>query len=167
MIGEPDDPKSVLLQGLGADAISGNPLVRAMLVTVQLNDKPRFKADKIDNVRSDGLLTAKLESGELTAPQSLPQFAFNIGLFAAKFPGEFVLHDPPSPAASLRNAAPSPTRGEGNQPPVPPNFTFHSATCSSLILAIRASGALIGWPGVSSSKACAIGASGNGITPPR
>ena len=108
MIEEPDDPKSVLLQGLGADAISGNPLVRAMLVTVQLNDKPRFKADKIDDVRSDGLLTAKLESGELTAPQSLPQFAFDIGLFAAKFPGEFVLHAPPHPPRSCGTRHPLP-----------------------------------------------------------
>jgi hypothetical protein len=43
-----------------------------MLITVKLNDDPRFKTYKVANVRSERLLPAEFETGELSAAQRGP-----------------------------------------------------------------------------------------------
>ena|SRR6185437_7880587 len=68
-----------------------------MLVAIQFNDQSGLETYKIGNVRPYGLLATKFEAVELPIAQGKPEFAFDVCLFAAQFPGEIVFHIPRRP----------------------------------------------------------------------
>jgi hypothetical protein len=49
-----------------------------MLTSIQLNDQLLLKTDKVNNLLTYGLLSAKLISGKLTETKMLPQRTFSI-----------------------------------------------------------------------------------------
>ncbi|TCS73460.1 hypothetical protein EDC61_102237 [Sulfuritortus calidifontis] len=55
-----------------------------MLTTIQLQDKCRFETHKISDIWSDGMLTAKFATLQLSVPQRLPELGLGIGLGLAQ-----------------------------------------------------------------------------------
>ena len=55
-----------------------------MLTSIELNNQLRLEANKVDNVWSDRLLTAKLEAIKSPVAQCVPELSFYVGLIAAK-----------------------------------------------------------------------------------
>jgi hypothetical protein len=54
-----------------------------MLSPIHLNNKLVFQADKIENVITKWMLTAKFQTGNLATSQKMPQSLFRIGNVAA------------------------------------------------------------------------------------
>jgi len=81
-----------------------------VLAAICLDDQARAKMHEIDNVLTDGLLSAKLLPIHSMVTQKVPKQGFRIGHAATQLPGEFVLLHvyPPHPN-------PSPARGEGSK----------------------------------------------------
>ncbi len=64
----------------------------AVLASIELNDKFRFEADEIDNVRIDRLLPPKFHFLKSAVAERLPQPALDVGLIATQLAGKFALH---------------------------------------------------------------------------
>ena len=61
-----------------------------VLAAVEFNDQVPFETNKIDNIDSDRLLAAKFVRVEAAIPKREPELAFDLRLFAAQPPGQFV-----------------------------------------------------------------------------
>ena len=82
MVGKTKDFEAVLLQPLCSGLVVLCALLRTVLITIKLDNEPRFKTDKVSNVGTNGLLSAEFEARKLSAAQRSPQFAFNVRKFA-------------------------------------------------------------------------------------
>jgi len=78
-------PKAQALQHFGATLVIRTLL--KMLPTIQLDDQPRFKANKVGDVSAQGHLPTEAKTRQLAAPQLLPQAVFGIGRRVAQCPG--------------------------------------------------------------------------------
>jgi hypothetical protein len=68
-------------------------LLFGVLPAIQFDDKPRFKAYEIGNIRPEGELSAELEFAELTLAKTVPNESLRVRHVAAEVSGEFVGHD--------------------------------------------------------------------------
>src|SRR5208337_3758476 len=59
-----------------------------VLTAIQLDHQIRLKANKIDDVSADGVLSPKLKAEQLFSPQQTPQLSLGVGGSGAKTSGE-------------------------------------------------------------------------------
>jgi hypothetical protein len=75
------DAKSFGLEVPGTLGVEGLPF--GMLASVNLNRKPRLHADKVHNVGSEGMLSAKPVALKLTHAEMTPQMLLCVGEVAS------------------------------------------------------------------------------------
>lgn len=109
MVPETQHSKACCLQKHLAPRIRLN--LQSMVAAIKLNDQPSIETDKIDDVRSDGLLPAELESIQPAVAQLVPKPRFHLGHLAAQ-PASIILQ---GHLRSFSSAAllPLPLAGEG------------------------------------------------------
>ena len=88
IIPEPQHLETLALQECFARTIARRVHV---LSAIDLDDKPRFQASEVRDVRTDGKLAAETEAVELAQPQNVPQPALRQGHVAAQLPGPVAL----------------------------------------------------------------------------
>jgi hypothetical protein len=84
--------------------------VQVVLSAINLNDKARGEAGKIDNQMIDWNLSPKMKPVSLQGTQMSPEFLFGVGLIAAQLTSTLVRHLTITPPRRLRRR-PSPSRG--------------------------------------------------------
>ncbi len=83
-IPEADDAVAEALDCFRARGICGDAVVGAVLAAVKFDDEFQTARTKIGDVTSDHFLAHEFGVFDLAVAQALPEFAFNVGLVAAK-----------------------------------------------------------------------------------
>jgi hypothetical protein len=102
--------ESLALQVRIPNPINPTARVQVVLSAINLNDKTRRKARKIDNQMIDWNLSPKMEPVSLQVSQMSPEFLFGVSLVVAQLTSALVRHLTITPPRRLRRR-PSPSRG--------------------------------------------------------
>ena len=92
LVPETDDVKPRTFKPIGPTRIVRNG--RSMLPTIKLHDEVSLKADKVDNIGAQGVLTPESMAAELAFAQAIPESSFRRRRFGAQPFGMFGRHAP-------------------------------------------------------------------------